>query len=161
MSSRIKLLVDVGKLKHPNNGLDTFLRAYIADLELMQDEFGIETHLLLPKTGVKNFSTSLSCIKQRKLKNLQAKQLCKTFDVWHTPFHTLNRVPASRSNCLQVTTVHDFNPVYEKPKRKDKYLRKSLNDLEVIITISVSLPKFQFRSCFQESSCSCWIFDTW
>jgi len=129
MSRTIKLLVDVGKLKSPNNGLDTFLRAYIANLELLQDEFNIDTQLLLPRSRVENFVTNLPCIKQGKFKNLQAKQLCKKFDVWHSPFHTLNRVPASRASCLQISTVHDFNPVYEKPKRKSKYLRKSLNHL--------------------------------
>jgi len=126
----MKLLIDVGKLKHPNNGLDTFLRAYVSQLEIYQSEYGFDTHLLLPQAGVKNFSTTLPFIKQSSLKFIQAKKLCKQFDLWHTPFHTLNKVPNRNSGCIHVSTIHDFNPLHEKPHRKKKYLNKSLKHLK-------------------------------
>lgn len=69
---------------------------------------------------------------------MQARSLIKAFDLWHSPFHTLNKVPYSE-NCKHVATIHDFNPIYEKPHRKQKYLATSHSHLvhsDYIVCIS-------------------------
>lgn len=119
-----KLLIDAGKLKHPNNGLDTYIRSYINQLESLSQAKEFEIHILTPRSGIPDFSTTFNCIQQSRFKQHQAKALVKEFDLWHSPFHTLNRVPASE-HCIHIATIHDFNPVYEKPNRKSKYLKNS------------------------------------
>jgi len=128
ISKSPKLLIDVGKLKHPNNGLDTYIRSYLSHLESLPQAKKFDIHLLTPRSGIPNFSTKFNCIPQSKFKRSQARSLTKAFDLWHSPFHTLNQVPHSE-HCKHIATIHDFNPLYEKPHRKNKYLKNSLSHL--------------------------------
>ncbi len=127
-SNSPKLLIDVGKLRHPNNGLDTYIRSYLSQLEALPQAEEFDIHLLTPRSGIPNFSTKFKCIKQSNFKQLQSRSLVKEFDLWHSPFHSENRVPQS-NHCKHIATIHDFNPFYEKPHKKDKYLKQSLHYL--------------------------------
>ncbi|MGJ8656372.1 MAG: glycosyltransferase family 4 protein [Akkermansiaceae bacterium] len=127
-STKPKLLIDVGKLKHPNNGLDTFLRSYLSQLESLPQSEEFDIHLLTPSAGIPDFKTKFNCIKQSKLKHLQARFLVKQFDLWHSPFHSSNKV-SKNPHCIHVATIHDFNPLYERPNKKDRYLKRSLNHI--------------------------------
>ena len=131
---KYKILIDATKLKQPNNGLDTFLRSYIKQLETLVEQYPFEISLLLPNANVHNLKNSFPCIRQSLFKKSQLKKLSKQFDLWHSTFHTLNKpVAYTNSNaksCLHVATVHDFNPIHEKPHKKDAYLKLSQYHLE-------------------------------
>lgn len=124
MKNKKKLLVDLAILRHINCGLGQVALNYGRYFEKnYKKNDNYELYLLVPKNMIGAFGSEVKYIGT----NWMYKHfpfLMPSFDVWHA-IHQLSRFKLVNKDTRYILTIHDFNFVYEKKKKKvDKYLKK-------------------------------------
>lgn len=137
MSEKYNVLVDLDRLKDPNNGLGQVALNY-GNLLGKTNDPQLRFTLLVPKNFVGYFGNKVG-YEAISFKRRYFPALCPRYDLWHSIHQDCSYFPGNKKTPI-LLTINDLNFLGEKSKlkaaRRLRILQKIVNRVQHITTIS-------------------------